>query len=138
MTHLVTLMVCALLLRSGGAQAVAPSSTDRQLLTYLSRTNEGRDGRVFVPREAVGFARFCDLPPERRQFFEGLAYVRMPPEDYNRLILSFQRECGVQLRRDGENAWTVIRGPTPGERLPRRLAGEGVRVTIVASGARPE
>jgi hypothetical protein len=137
MTHLVVLMACALLVGSGG-QTGALSPTERDLLAFLSRTDEGRDGRVFVPRQAVGFARFCDFPRERRELFEGLAYVRMRQEDYNRLILSFQRECGVQLRRDRENAWTVIRRLAPGERLPRHLAREGVRVTIVASGATTE
>lgn len=110
------------------------SQADRELLRYLSRTQEGRDGQAYVPREMVGFARFCDFSPEQRRFFEGLAYVRVTPETYARFRAEFQRDCGVQLQRNGENTWTVIRRPAPGERLPRRFAGEGIQVTVVAPG----
>lgn len=132
------LTVCALLAGWGDSQAAVPSPEDRDLLVYLSRTDEGRDGRMFVPTSMVGFARFCDLSPERRELFEGLAYVRITQESYARYVELFRRECGVQLQRTGELEWIVIRRPEPGERLPRRLAGQGVRVTIMASGSRPE
>lgn len=128
-------MVCALLAGCNDSQAAVPSPGDRDLLVYLSRTEEGLDGQAFVPREAVGFARFCDFVPERRRFFEGLAQVRVTQETYARLVEQFQRECGVRLRREGEGAWTVIRRPRAGERLPRPFAGEGVRVTVTASEA---
>lgn len=138
---------------SGNEAAVPPSSSvasltgqasdDEALLQYLASLEDhsspgaasaapGEDMLNFV--DLAGFARFCGFTPERRSFFESLAYVRVTPETYDKFRNEFKSECAVRLLRREPRDWILV-GPTAADtdgqpRQIRTLSGHGIRLTL--------